>query len=508
MLKRTLLVCLTLTWLAATAASANPQAQAVEMIRAAGMGSPTISVMAVDLTDGETIVAIGPDTPMIPASNMKLVTSAAALGVLGPDFSFETQLQLIDRREDGSAIVVVKGDGDPGFGDPRLLERYAPGVNTIEQLIGLWVDAVEQSGVKHVRRLIIDDRVFDQEFIHDTWPTDQLNEWYCAQVAGFNFFNNCLLIKPRPTRVGEAPLIDIEPIFTGAAITNRAVTVAGTTATFWVSRRLGSNELTLRGNVPARGAGPATVTVHDPPMTFGQILSHRLSQRGIAVDAVERPNDDDIFTDAQVIHRVRTPIVSALARCNKNSQNLFADALLKRTGREYTGAAGSWHNGAAAVRAFLSERSLGPASAATVTVADGSGLSRDNRVTTRLLVDLLTWMDQHETFRDIYRDSLSIAGVDGSLSRRLHTQIQGRVFGKTGYINRVGSLSGYLISPAVVDADGNELAPPRTIVFSIIINDARAANHEMHQLQDRLVRLLDQNAVQRQRTAALALMNE
>lgn len=482
---------------------ADVQTEAQEIIRTAGLGNAKVAVTAVDLNSGETLVAILPDEPMIPASNLKLITSAAAIDVLGPDFVFESQLQLAGHTPDGGAIIVIKGDGDPGWGDPELLRRYGPEhLNDIEKLIAAWADAVKEAGVTRISELVMDDRVFDQDFIHPSWPADQLHRWYCAQVAGFNFFDNCFLVQPTPTRVGEAPRITILPSFDALTTTNRAVTIARGDPTFDLSRKIGGNDLAFWGNVPMRGAAPAEVTLHDPPMTFGAIFAERLRRRGIEVGTVRRAGEADTFAGAQVLHRVRTPLTSVLARCNKNSQNLFADAMLKRMGRAYTGAPGGWNNGAAAVRAFLSERALGPAAAAAVSIADGSGLSRDNRVTSRILVDLLTWMYRHPVYGPIYRDSLSIAGRDGSLTHRLHN-LHGQLYGKTGYINQVGSLSGYLVLPATMDSKGTPIAPERTIAFSIIINNARAGNHQFHQLQDRLVRLIDRTAHKLQ-TAATA----
>src|SRR5690606_537658 len=103
-----------------------------------------------------------------------------------------------------------------------------------------------------------------------------------------------------PTRVGEAPRIGIEPNYSGLTTRNRAVTAATGNATFWISRQMGTNELTFRGNVPTRGTAAATVTIHDPPLTFGEIFADRLKQRGIRVDTVERAGGEDAFEEVQV----------------------------------------------------------------------------------------------------------------------------------------------------------------------------------------------------------------
>jgi len=132
-----------------------------EVIRAGGLGNASVSVLAVDLDTGELLVAIDPDRPIIPASNMKLVTSAAALHVLGPQFVFETRLLLARGSSEQAATLVVLGDGDPGFGDPELIRQHDK-LEDVEDMLKLWVKAVQDAGITRVERLIVDDRVFDR----------------------------------------------------------------------------------------------------------------------------------------------------------------------------------------------------------------------------------------------------------------------------------------------------------------------------------------------------------
>lgn len=472
--------------LAAAAAAAELDSQAKGIINSGELRQATVGLMAVDADNGDVLIAVNVDQAMIPASNMKLITSAAALRVLGPDFMFKTDLELIDANPE-AAVLVVHGDGDPAFGDPKLLQQHG---YQVEQLLETWVAAVRGAGVRRVAALIVDDRVFDRQFVHEDWPANQLNEWYCAQVSGLNFHDNCLDLFLKPSRPGQAPTVTMRPEAPFLDIINRAVT--GDADTFWVSRRLESNMMTYRGKVKTARTAPVSVTLHDPAMFFGQLLADRLTRAQLPVAVVRRVADDENIADGRTLHRVQTALPVVLARCNKDSQNLFAEALLKRMGYQITGAAGSWNNGAAAVRRVLHER-LG-ARGSAINVADGSGLSRGNRVSPHLMVDLLVSMHQDPQLGPIYLQSLSVGGEDGTLAKRFRNDMNGQVYAKSGYISEVSTLSGYLVFRGEASAQ-----PERTIAFCLFFNGFKPPvyAHQVKQVQNKLVELLDQRGAPR-----------
>ena len=159
------------------------------------LGEALVAVSVRDAASGHELVSINAGRQMIPASNQKLFTTGAALHVLGADFEFGTTL-----LRDGDRLIVL-GDGDPAFGDPELLEIMTlndePGVD-VEQFLDLWVTAVSEAGMAEVREIVVDDRIFDRVLVHPTWPADQLNRPYCAELAGFNFHLNVLRFYPVP----------------------------------------------------------------------------------------------------------------------------------------------------------------------------------------------------------------------------------------------------------------------------------------------------------------------
>ncbi len=476
------LACL-LPLLAASAAHADLRGRAQGIINASDLRKTQVGIYIFDADRQQVLVDINADEPMIPASNMKVLTSAAALQTLGPDFVFRTELRLLPAGATAGNRLVVIGDGDPAFGDASLLARH--GLDN-EKLLEAWVQAVVATGIRQFDQLIIDDRVFDQDFVHSSWPADQLNQWYCAQVAGLNFNDNCLDLLPEPTGEGQTVRVAIWPQVPSLNITNRATT--GNADTFWVSRRPGSNDMTFYGKVKSRRTRPINVTIHDPPMFFGELLRHRLSRVNVAVNEVVRPAAETQFPPGKTLHLMQTTIDQVLDRCNKDSQNLFAEALFKRMGRKTTGQPGSWENGSAAMRLFLRSR-LG-AKSATLVVADGSGMSRDNRVSARSLVDVIHAMSRDPAMGKPFLESLSIAGQDGTLRNRFADLKGTVVLGKSGYINKVSTLSGL-----VVVTDPSRPNGLRTIHFALMFNDFEPPVyvHQVRDVQNKLVRMIHEH---------------
>ena len=499
-------VLLLTLWVPAVAAGGRLQNKINGVVQSSGLGKTKVALVVADADNGQELAELNPGQSMIPASNMKLLATATALGVLGPQFMFRTELRLVRphdwQRLPGAAVadpefdpqhgpvLIVHGDGDPAFCDLEVMRQHDM---DIEQLLQIWVEAVRNTGVARIQRLIIDDRVFDQQRFHASWPAQQMNMWYCAQVAGLNVNTNCLDVYVIPTSPGQTPQVHFSPVAQFLSPSNRAVT--SSSDTFWISRRPQTNEITYWGKVKSRRTKPYRVTIHDPAMFFGQLLTNRLRDAGIQVDRFNKPDPNDLMPQGAVLHAVQTTLPVILSRCNKDSQNLYAEALLKRSGRRFTGTPGSWDNGAAAVRAFLNQR-IGPKSASVI-VADGSGLSRFNQVTPRVVVDLLENMHHDKAIGPLWRDSFSISGVDGTLRKRFRRELAGRVYGKSGYIDGVSCLSGYLVLPDTSPVAGRIHADgmgERTIAFSFLFNDIQPPVyvHKIKKLQEKLIDLIHQ----------------
>jgi D-alanyl-D-alanine carboxypeptidase/D-alanyl-D-alanine-endopeptidase (penicillin-binding protein 4) len=423
-----------------------------------------VGCRVIDCATGAVLYAANADAPLIPASNLKLATTAAALDTLGPDFRYVTRLGLV-----GKDLVVI------GAGDPNISGRFFEGDITAvftawaRELVGRKITAIEGD-------LVADDTLFDRQYVHPDWPAEQLTSWYCAPVGALSLNDNCLDVTVRPGgAVGQAALADFAPRTGLYQLVNAAVTVsAGERLAVDYRRQAGARDIVVRGRVPV-GSRPFTdhVTVDDPGLFFISALREVLAEHGIAVQGGLRLAETSTNPKDFVLLATCSSSLSATAKVtNTRSQNFYAEGLLKLLGAKATGQ-GTFATGAAAVERFLAQAKVG---AADYHIADGSGLAKTNRLSAAHLTNLLRYMAGRPAGA-VYRESLPTAGEDGGLARRLaEAPYRGRVHAKTGTLSGVTALSGY------VDTLGG-----RTLAFSILINHPRGYARP---IEDGLCRLL------------------
>lgn len=459
-------------------------------VKAADLRKGTIGISVRDADSGRLLVSINGEEPLTPASNMKLLSTGTALHVLGADFQFRTRLV-----QAGNSLVVI-GDGDPALADPELLELMTwtddAGVTRkgmdVDAFINLWVKAVKAAGITQVNEVIVDDRIFDRAFVHPGWPEDQLNLHYCAEVAGFNFHLNLLHFFPRPGKQ-RPDLSTFRPFASWLQPKNLATSSTGAKDknTAWVSRPREANELTFHGNVKFTYREPVAVTLHDMPAVFASLLADRLKATGVAVGGARVATSADPQFDGTTIGPIiQTALSTVVARCNTDSQNLYAEALVKRSGAAMTRQSGSWSNGAGIVRHVVHQRVNDPALASKLKVADGSGLARENRVAADLMTAWLNSFHQDSGLSALFVDSLAVGGENGTIKSRFQnlSKTGAVVQCKTGYISKVSCLSGF-----VTMQDGRRQS------FSVLCNDLTEANAvaKAKKLQEAVVQAMAEN---------------
>jgi D-alanyl-D-alanine carboxypeptidase/D-alanyl-D-alanine-endopeptidase (penicillin-binding protein 4) len=408
----------------------------------------------------------------IPASNLKIITASAALDTLGPDFKFRT---LLVQRGNDLALV---GDGDPTLGDAEMLRKVGWDVDTVFRN---WAEQLKKRNITSVGRVLVDDSVFDEQFLHPSWPTDQEHKRYVAQVGGLNLNANCIDFYVRPGAFGAVVDYAMNPATRYVSVRNTCAT--GNENAIWLARQPGTNEIILKGETRANVEAPVSVTIHDPSMFAGTVLAETLAANGVNVaEGVVRDRTvRQSLAKGSVIAVHETPLVTVLARSNKDSMNLYAESLCKRIGYETTKSSGSWQNGTAAMAAFLKKAGV---EEGQWELDDGCGLSKKDQISPTAIVRVLAYNFRGKS-REIFLGSLAVAGIDGTLDDRFKgTDLRGRVFGKSGFVSGVSSLSGYL--------HGKD---DQWYAFAIMMNGiATGTNSTAKQLQERIVRAIDSNA--------------
>jgi len=450
-------------------------------------GAPVMArgVWGVDvrsLDTGERIYQLDADKLMMPASNMKILTLAAAADVLGWDYRFTTTLET-SAPIDGGALrgdLIVRGNGDP-----TINARDGRAAAVFDE----WAAALASAGIRSIDGNIVgDDGAFDDEGIGAGWSWDYLQYGYAAPVGALQFHEDVADLTIEAGAGVNDPAAVRLTSGSGLIILNRAITgPAGSDNTIDYRRHLERPLLEITGSI-AIGAKPDVreVAVVNPTIFFVQALKDALIARGIAVRG-EAVDLDDVAAQAlaagaataarRVIASSSSPPLRDIAKVlMKFSQNLYAETLLKAVGAA-RGGLGTTQAGQAAVHATLTAWGI---SDDHYVQADGSGLSRYNYVTPSTVAALLEHLYRDPRHRDAFVATLAIAGKDGTIASRMkRTAAEGNAVGKTGSIANVRSLSGF-----VRTRDGEML------VFSILANDFTIPSVTVNWIADLAIEIL------------------
>ena len=446
-------------------------------VSAARKVAPHLGVHVMEVSSGKTVYSFNPETRRIIASNTKLFTTATALDRLGPGFFFETGVEVRGEVRGG----VLEGDlAVIGGGDPNISGRqyYGDSFGAFRE----WAAALKAEGIEHIAgNLVLAHGLFDNELVHPDWPKDQLTRWYEAPVEALSFNDNCVLVKVepgaapgRPARVQTIPPLPLFSVASSAGTTSR---------TKWaglnISRKVTpdqENVLTVSGNIYRRTEKiDKWVAVADPVAYFGAALRQALLEEGITLDGRTTEVAQLPGGDWRRVHTHRTDLLTALEVINKRSQNFYSESVLKLMGARLCGE-GSWEQGKRVVREFLSEIGL---DAGAYSLADGSGMSRNNRFTPSQITHLLRHMFYHPRGTEFIQTLPFSGEVDLSWQKRLaHPPYRGKVLAKTGTLNGVSTLSGYA-----------RAISGKIYAFSILCNSSRS-NYQAKTAQDRILKAI------------------
>ncbi|HEX7828385.1 MAG TPA: D-alanyl-D-alanine carboxypeptidase/D-alanyl-D-alanine-endopeptidase, partial [Thermoanaerobaculia bacterium] len=424
-------------YVAPTAVGATFEQRLSSLVNSSVSQSSDAGIQIVDLETGRVVAERNPHVPLAPASNMKLFTTAAAIDMLKPSFEVTTGVYIrgqIDPTGTLNGDLKVVGRGDPTIGG-----RFHDGQATA--VLQEWAADLKRAGVKTISGdLIFEYGYMDTEYIHPTWPVDQLTAWYEAPVAAFALQEGCIEVRVLPSRPGQPCVIQLEPPTSFVQIQNSCKTGRGLP---YITRHRGSNTVIVRGGVPARsGATEVFITIENPVHYFATVTNETFQRAGIAIRGKVSLVPRDPRPDWRLVTKHTTPLSILVYVINKKSQNHYAEQVLKMIGAE-TRKDGSWAGGTAEIKEWLTTKVGVPA--AEFSPTDGSGMSRNNRASANAFISLLRYMWK-SPWREEFVSSLPYTGdPDSKFGNRLRQPPYARqVYAKTGYISGVIGLSGYV----------------------------------------------------------------
>jgi len=423
------------------------------------------------LNDDTTLFTLNENKPFIPASNVKLVTTAASLKILGPDYQFLTRLYA-DGTTDGGVVngnIYLKGSGDPFF---------------VSEEMWIMIRDLKNRGIHKITGdLVVDDSFFDGRRIEDGVMGDPGPQAYNARVGATSLNFNTVTVYVSPARKpGKSPRVVVDPKSPYIRIDNAAVTVRpGRKRRLIVNRAPGEgfDTITVKGKISSTaGRERFFLNVSDPPAYTAGVFRSFLKDMGVRLEGKTRYGTTPDTARVLLTHRSKR--LSFIVRgLNKFSNNFIAEQLLKSLGATEEGVPGTFGKGLRSLSRYLRGLGILPGS---YVLEDGSGLSRNNRLSPRQIVRVLKAVYRDFKIRPEFLASLSIMGVDGTVQERLADQprVRYKTRVKTGTLDGVSSLSGYVSTINKQDR-----------VFSLLMNYKRGCSaRQVLDLQDAIVKIM------------------
>ena len=423
-------------------------------LRSHRIGTSSVGIVVADASTGREWVSLRPDKILNPASTMKLFTSAVALARLGPTYRFQTEVWLKD------GVVYLRGNGDPMLNTAALRMLATQAVSDLPELTAVAVD----------------DTAFKGSVLPPGFGAKITDSSYRASTGAVALNFGTTMLEVRPRREGKPARVTFDPPGNYVIVKNQTRTVVGNASTIRIRLKKSGDRSTawLSGAIGYKRSRPtwARRRIEHPPLAAGYAFRALLKGCGAKVSGKVMLAPVPVGAKRVVFTRSK-PLAYLLAKMNKESNNFIAEMMLRGLVAPASGVA-SWEDGKAIVHEFVT--TLLGLEDDGFEYNNGSGLYKGGRFSARQVAKLLVYMNRHP-HRDIYRGTLAVSGKDGTLKDRLGGRLyRARMVGKTGTLNNVSALSGY-----VRNRSGKRLA------FSILMNRTGGATRLMRRVQDEII---------------------
>ena len=453
---------------------ATAQNAAIDRLFASkNLSAASYSIYAIDANTGVTICETSQKS-LSTASVMKLMTTAVALELLGPDYTFSTSLYYSGVIDPQTGILngnlVLKGGGDPAFFSSFFKEHYS-------SCFANWVSQLKKWGIKRVKgNLILDLSSLENATIPGGWCWDDIGNYYGAGVSSLTFSDNLYDIHfSSPESVSKKTTIkNIYPEIPELKIDNKVLSSARTGDHTIVFGAPGSTSQVIEGTIPTNQSDfVVKAATPDPPLLAGRTFLRELRAEGIGISGVITKTSSEVAGSKALIgNQLSPPLKDLIVPLNKESLNLFAEHLLLEIGRRSTGEP-FVSKGIEAYHLFCKNKGIDTVG---FFPADGSGLTRSNALTARTLVETMKYM--YDGKNGVYFfDALPIAGVDGTLRNSFKgTPLEKNMKAKTGSMARVRSIAGLMKTKS-----------KKNLLFAILINNFDLTSSETTKLLESIL---------------------
>ncbi len=438
-------------------------------------------VYVVALEDGRELYRWNHNKLFMPASNTKLISTAAACMSLKPDFRYHTPF-FVSGKIDNDILngnLIVRGQGDPSLSPYFFKENR---LEVFEQ----WAQQLKAKGVRTITGDLIGDVGWmTPDYLGQGWAWDYQSDYYAAQLSALCFNDNIIEFTLQyDASQAEKYRLTTQPDIDFLVFDEKKVEIVppGKATGISIERKLNTNHISFKAAIDTTKSFTSEVTVNDPALFFLTCLSMVLNREGIKLEGRIRTSRDSVELDGlynqadQIAEYQSPPLSEIIKTILKVSHNLMAEQVFRTMGYYFKGSSGTRSALDVVTTRFFSAAGIDDG---RVQLADGSGLSRYNLIAPKDFVRLLEYVYKSDFFQTYY-DCLPIAGVDGTIRGRMkNTAAFNNVHAKTGTISNVRALSGY-----VTTRNGKMLA------FSMIANNYTTPVSLATSIQDKICAIL------------------
>ena len=432
----------------------------------------SISFVVKDLDSSVIISEYNPNLSLPSASTMKVVTTAAALDILGSYLKFETKIMYdgyIDSNNVLQGNIYIKGGGDPTLGSKYFKEKYG-------LFLSSWVGQIGKLGIDSIAGGVIGDAsLFSDEYVASTWSWGDIGNYYGAGVSGLTIYDNTVEFQfSSGPSAHDSTFVDCFYPYTPDLIIDNKVKASDTKKDLaYIYGGPNNPTRTVTGTIPKGQVGYIVKgSTHEPAYVTAFELESALWEYGISVGGnattIRRMKSSGNYFESErkAIFITKSPTVGQIVYwTNLISNNLYAEHLLKHIGVKKYGD-GSVFSSTLAVTKYWSSKGIDMTG---FYMNDGSGLSRSNAITASQLVEVLEYMKLKSKYSKSFLSSLPVAGKTGTLrSIGKKTKIAGNLKAKSGTMTRIKSYAGYVKS-----------ASGRNLAFAIVINNHNCTSFEI-----------------------------
>ncbi len=434
-----------------------------------------IGIYVIDVESGKELASTDPQLSLVPASTLKLLTTGAALEILGADYRFKTQLAYSGEIKNDTLFgdIVITGGGDPALGSHYFEDHYLE-----NHFLDVWMDSLKQSGIQYINGdIIADASIYEEQTIPNTWVWEDIGNYFGAGACALSVYDNMFRIHmSSPVEPNQqTQILYTEPDIPGIKFKNQVISSEIQKDRAYVFGSPMDNDRTIRGTIPfGRSDFEIKASIPNPPSLLGLQLKQKLNSLGICISGKVH-----VLTTSKYNH-ITFPIAETLSPTlieiidvtNHESVNLFAEHLLKHLAYVETGL-GSIEKGLEIVTDFWNEKGIGESG---FFMADGSGLSRFNAITARQIVDVLAYLKTYSPEGDAFIDSLPTVPNGTLYYFHARNFPNNSLHAKSGSMTRVRCFAGQITMSSGKDA-----------LFAIFLNNFSCSQSEAIQSIENLL---------------------